>query len=137
MEYKIKQRNNKKKKGDTFYEAIPATAVAPQEIHLPKIGVKTADFLDSVVIFFAGTVEVLLTIRVLLMLFGVNGGNLLTYLLYAASYPFVLLLNSGQSQIPEMANNALYENIALLFIYFVVFYGLMKVINAFRERNNN
>lgn len=138
MEKEIKKENNKKKsQGDTFYEAMPAAVSAPQEIQLPKISVRTADFLESIVIFFAGMVGVLMMLRIFLMIFGVNGGNLLSYLLYAASYPFVLLLNSGQGQVPEMTNKFLYENIALLVIYLVVFYGLLKLINAFAKANEN
>lgn len=121
--------------GNIFYEVIHATAVMPQEVRLPKIGIKTADFLESVVIFFAGTVEILMIFRITLVAFGITGGNLLTYLLYAASYPFVLLLNSSQSQIPEMANKFLYENIAILLIYSIVFYGLLKIIKALRGVN--
>lgn len=126
-----------KKRGETFYEALPSTVVVPREVSLPKISTKTADFMESIVLFFAGTVEVLLILRILLMILGVNGGNLLTYLLYAVSYPFVILLNSSQGQIPEMTNNVLYENVALLIIYFMVFYGLIKIINAFRSTNLN
>ncbi|MEK7447613.1 MAG: hypothetical protein AAB632_02365 [Patescibacteria group bacterium] len=133
-----KVRNKKKqKKGETFYEAISATAVATQEISLPKVSAKTADFLESVVIFFAGTALVLILMRVVLMVFGINGGNLLTYLLYAASYPFVLILNSSQSQIPASTNATLYENIAIIMMYSIIFYGILRIIKALRAEESN
>lgn len=119
-------------KGETFYEALPAAQAAPKELDLPKIKVSTADFLEGIIIFFAGTVEVLLLLRVVLMIFGVSGGNLLTYLLYAVSYPFVMILSSGQGQVPDMVDGILFENIALMVIYFVVFYASLKIVRALK-----
>lgn len=139
MKNKDKEENKKKKSGDilssqgeTFYESIPATAVAPQELVLPKVSVRTAEFLESVVFFFAGTAIVLLMIRVVLMILGVQGGNLLIYLLYAASYPFVFILGSAQQQVPSLTNAVLYENIAIMVVYFVISYGLLKLIKVFK-----
>lgn len=126
-----------KSRGETFYEAIPTAATAPKELELPKINAKTADFLESIIIFFAGTVLVLLFVRVVIMIFGINGGNLLTYLLYATSYPFVLILSSGQSQVPAFINDVLYENIAIMVIYSIVFYGILRIIRVLRVKENN
>lgn len=119
-------------RGEVFYEAVPAVATAPKELELPRINTKTADFLESLVIFFAGTAEVLLILRTLLMATGIDGGNILTYLLYASSYPFAMILGSGQGQIPAMNNNVLFENIVFIIIYFVLSYGLIKIIRALR-----
>jgi hypothetical protein len=136
MDKKVRGDNKKtQKNGDTFYEAISATAVAPHEVSLPRVSVKTADFLESVIIFFAGTVLVLLLMRVVLMMFGISGGNLLTYLLYAVSYPFVLILNSGQGQVPSLSNNILYENIAIIVIYSIVFYGTLRIVRAVKAED--
>lgn len=143
MSKEIKEENKKnQKKGETpnsqgeiFYEAISATAVAPQEIHLPRISVKTADFIESIVIFSVGTALVLLLIRVVLMTFGIGGGNLLTYLLYAASYPFVLILNSGQGQIPTLTSNILYENVAIMVMYLVIAYLAIRLIRAMKTNS--
>lgn len=125
--------NKKKKAGQTFFEAVPATVTVPQEVHLPRVSVGTAEFLESVVFFFAGTAEVLLIFRVVLMILGVQGGNLLTYLFYAASYPFVFILGSSQQQAPSLTNTVLYENLAIMVIYFVVSYCALRLIRAFRE----
>ncbi|RJO60091.1 hypothetical protein C4544_07045 [candidate division WS5 bacterium] len=121
------------KQGETFYEALPAVKTVPKELELPKIKESTADFWEGIIIFFAGTVEVLLLLRVVLMILGVSGGNLLTYLLYAVSYPFVMVLSSGQGQVPDMVDGILFENMALMVIYFVVFYASLKVIKALKS----
>lgn len=133
----IKKGKTPNSQGETFYEAVSVTAVNPQEIILPKISVKTADFLESIIIFFAGTVLVLLLMRVVIMILGVNGGNLLTYLLYAASYPFVMIINPSQSQIPSLENSILYENIAIIMMYSIVFYGILRIIKALRAEESN
>lgn len=137
----VKKTNKKemvrKKKGKTFYEAVSTTRVASQEVILPKINVKTADFLESIVIFFAGTVLIILIMRVIIMMLGVNGGNLLTYLLYATSYPFIMIINPSQSQIPSFENSILYENIAIIMMYSIVFYGILRIIKALRAEESN
>ncbi len=129
------ERGNKKKEGRTFYKAVPTAITAPrvQEIELPRISVKTADFLENIIFFTVGTAEVLLFLRVVLMLFGVNGGNLLSYLLYASSYPFVLVFHSSQQQVPLITNQYLYENLAMMVIYFAVFYCLTRIVKAFKK----
>jgi len=137
MDKEEKKENNKTKKGETFYKAIPATATAPKELDIPRISAKTADFLESIVIFVAGTAELLLILRILLMIVGVNGDNLLTYLLYASSYPFVIVFGSSQGQVPVVNNNAIFENIVFLTIYFIISYGLIKIIRAMKVAKNN
>jgi predicted neutral ceramidase superfamily lipid hydrolase len=132
-----REEDKKTKKGDTFYETIPAVRMPSGELHLPKIKPSTADFLESIIIFFAGTVEILLLMRIVLMTFGVSGdSNLLTYLLYAVSYPFVAVLNSGQGQVSAITSDILYENIALMVIYFVIFYVFLKVVRGLKIENN-
>lgn len=122
--------------GKVFYEAVPAAAAAQQELELPKVNAKTADFLESIVIFFGGTAVVLLLMRAVLVIFGANGGNLLTYLLYTSSYPFVMPFGLGQGQIPVNNSNAVFESIVFIAVYFAVSYGLLKIVRALKAENN-
>lgn len=132
-----KIKNKDKNKGNTFYEAVPATRTVSGELHLPKIKPSTADFFESIIIFFAGTIEVLLFLRILLMTFEVGGNNnLLTYLLYAVSYPFVAVINSSQGQIPEITSAILYENLTLMAVYFVIFYAFLKIVRALKAEEH-
>lgn len=132
-----KEENEKKKIGRIFYRTIPAVLAPTQQLELPQIKLKTADFIESIIIFFSGTACLLLLLRIVLMILGVNGGNLFTFLLYSTSYPFVFLLNSSQQQVPAMSNQTLYENIVILVIYAVVSYGLLRIIRAVQEKGKN
>lgn len=134
METKHKQEIGKKE-GELFYESIPAAHVAPRELSFPRVSVRTAEFLENIIIFFSGTAVILILMRVVLMLFGVNGGNLLTYLLYAASYPFVMIFTSGQGQVPSLANEILFQNVALIVMYSIVSYGVIKILRALSAEN--
>lgn len=131
MEKKTKEEVKKRnKKGELFYESIPVVQVAPREISLPRVSLRTAEFIENVIIFFSGTAVILILMRVVLMMFGVKGGNLLTYLLYAASYPFVMIFTSGQGQVPPISGEVLFQNLALVVAYSVVSYGLIKMLRA-------
>lgn len=136
MKKEVGGAENKKKRntqGKTFYEAVPATVAMPKAVHLPKIGSSTETFLESIVIFFAGTVEVLLVSRLIILEFGANGGNLLTFLIYALSYPFMGILASSQGQIPVKGDGFMFEMVAVMFMYFVVSYMAIRAIQFFGE----
>ncbi len=128
-------RREKKEESNTFYEAIPAAAAGSHELELPRISVRVAEFLEGIIFFSLGTAEILLLLRVILMMFGINGGNLMTYLLYASSYPFVMVVSSNQQQVPLINNQFLYENLAIMIIYFVIFYGALKIIRALKSQH--
>jgi len=138
MQEKVRGAENKdKKEGETFYESIPMTVSAPKALNLPKINkvnvISIVAFLEISLWFAFGMAEVLLFARTLLIWGGDKGGNLLSFLVYSLSYPFVLLINPNAEQIPQRVPEMIPESVSIMFVYGVIAYVLFKLINVLTE----
>ncbi len=124
-----------KRKGKTFYSAVPMALNARTTLALPKVSIGSlAPFASHLTLFFFGMAELLLGFRLILMILGVNGGNLLTFLFYAASYPFVFITGSAQSEIPARTLDVGVELLIIMAVYGAVWFVLSKVTAVEEEK---
>lgn len=130
-----KNQAHKNRKGRTFYTSVPMALTArTTSIAWPVSREKVLPFVDSLVLFFFGMAETLLALRFVMMVLGINGGNLLTFLFYAASYPFVLIGGSSQKEVPAMTLNSGIEMLIIMAVYGIIWLALARVIG--REISN-
>ena len=123
------------KKGKTFYTSVPMALTArTTNIIWPISKEQVLIFADSLVLFLFGMVELLLALRFIMMVLGINGGNLLTFLLYAASYPFVLIGGSLQKEVPVITLNSGIEMLIIMVVYGIIWLILAKAVG--REIRN-
>lgn len=141
MEKRIEPREEREKEeevrnkdeGEVFYRSHPIAEPFGQRV--PVVATGLGFLLERIVWWIAGIIEIILFLRIVQAVLGVEGGNFFTSFIYGVSRPlvapfFTLFDNLGQLSI----NNARfeYETLAAMVVYYIVAYIVVQLIRIFR-----
>ncbi|MEK7447612.1 MAG: hypothetical protein AAB632_02360 [Patescibacteria group bacterium] len=128
-----RKKNEGKKEGEVFYRAHP--------IAQPMGGVAHRESKMSITVErglwrILGIVEAVLLLRIVVAVFGADGGNIITSFIYAVSYPFVwffFYLFNTLGRVEVTAPTFEIETLAAMAFYYIVVYIITQLIVGFRE----
>lgn len=125
------RRKKRREKGEVFYRAHP---MAQPVGRVQEYGISMT--VERMLWWVLGIVEILLLTRILFAAFGANGGNIITSLVYAVSYPFVwffFYLFNTLGRIEVSAPTFEIETLAAMAFYYIVVYIITQLIAGFRS----
>lgn len=128
------RKKDKKKEGETFYKAHPIAQ--PMGMAGVREVSTTSMKVERVLWWGLGVLEAFLLLRIVFAAVGATGGNIITSLVYAVTYPFVwffFYLFNTLDRITVTAPTFELETLAAMSFYYIVVYIITSLIEGFRS----
>lgn len=119
--------------GEVFYRSHPIAE--PLGARVPVVATGIGYLLERIVWWIIGVTEVILLLRIVQAVLGVEGGNFFTAFIYNVGRPlvapfFTLFDNYGQLTISNARFE--YETLVAMVVYYIVAYVIVQLIRIFR-----
>ncbi len=132
------RKKSRRGKGKIFYEAQPLVQIKSSNFSNLKKSVilEVANFAETIIFWTAVVLNSILFARMILTFLGVAGDNLLTFTIYALSYPLIAIFpfTVGRiDQIPTAITGFESDTFIIFFIYLGIAFMLVHLIHMFQR----